>query len=290
MLIFLVSLGVTIRYYEFPGIGGSKYVTPPVFQPDLAVDDWLFPAFPQPTQRALLPCVSPIIETFSADHSSPTMTPTAPENLNLTNSSDLVSPTIAAVPTPSVSPTAIITSAVPSHGLPELLGRGHRSRKSSVLLKDYVVNASRISTYPSLAPPTSNQGSSDAVPGKTLYPISAFLSDATFSTSHSAFLAAITSVHEPKSYNEAILDDVWNDSMTDQMSALDINKTWVITTLLPGKKAIGSKWVYRIKHHSTEKLLVINLALLHLEIDKRKALTTQIHLLMLLNQQPFVFY
>lgn len=34
------------------------------------------------------------------------------------------------------------------------------------------------------------------------------------------------------------------------MIALNLNDTGDITTLPPGKKAIGSKWVYRLKHHS----------------------------------------
>lgn len=92
------------------------------------------------------------------------------------------------------------------------------------------------------------------LPGKILYPISTYLFDANFSASHSAFIAAITTAHEPQSYKETSLDDVWNDSMDDQMYALKINETWDITTLPPGKKAIGSCWVYPIKHHSSGKI------------------------------------
>lgn len=42
--------------------------------------------------------------------------------------------------------------------------------------------------------------------------------------------------------------------MTVEMTALDINKTWLIMTLPPGKKAIGSNWIYKIKHHSNDKI------------------------------------
>lgn len=32
------------------------------------------------------------------------------------------------------------------------------------------------------------------------------------------------------------------------MSALEKNRTWVVTDLPPGQKVIGCKWVYRFKH------------------------------------------
>lgn len=166
----------------------------------------------------------------------------SPENLNLANTSDLISPTLEAATTPPASPTIVdSTSDVPvnalSPGLLELLGRGHRLRKLSILLKEYVVNTSRINTNPSLAPPISNHSSSDTIPGKTMYPVSSYISDASFSTCHRAFLAAITSAQEPKSYKEAILDDVWNDSMKDEYSALEIKKNVVHYHLTSRKKS-----------------------------------------------------
>lgn len=35
--------------------------------------------------------------------------------------------------------------------------------------------------------------------------------------------------------------------MTDEIIALENNGTWMVVYLAPGKKALGSKWVYRIK-------------------------------------------
>lgn len=35
-----------------------------------------------------------------------------------------------------------------------------------------------------------------------------------------------------------------------EIEALENNGTWTVETLPPNKKAIGSKWVYRIKYHS----------------------------------------
>lgn len=35
--------------------------------------------------------------------------------------------------------------------------------------------------------------------------------------------------------------------MQQELTALDQNHTWVLVPLPPGKKPIGSKWVYKIK-------------------------------------------
>lgn len=41
---------------------------------------------------------------------------------------------------------------------------------------------------------------------------------------------------------------LWRYAMKDEVDALDINKTWDIVTLPPGKVTIGCKWVYKIKY------------------------------------------
>ena len=38
--------------------------------------------------------------------------------------------------------------------------------------------------------------------------------------------------------------------MDDEMVALDVNETWELVPLLEGKKVIGCKWVYKVKHKS----------------------------------------
>ena len=36
--------------------------------------------------------------------------------------------------------------------------------------------------------------------------------------------------------------------MDEEMATLDVNHTWDLVPLPSGKKAIGYKWVYKIKH------------------------------------------
>jgi len=38
--------------------------------------------------------------------------------------------------------------------------------------------------------------------------------------------------------------------MKSEIHALETNGTWTVTQLPPGKKALGCKWVYKIKHKS----------------------------------------
>ena len=38
--------------------------------------------------------------------------------------------------------------------------------------------------------------------------------------------------------------------MTKEISALEDNHTWEFTYLPPGKRALGCKWVYKIKYHA----------------------------------------
>lgn len=38
--------------------------------------------------------------------------------------------------------------------------------------------------------------------------------------------------------------------MGNEVEALEDNNTWEMVELPPGKKLIGSKWVFRIKYHA----------------------------------------
>lgn len=174
---FFSSRYVVFLEDQFPGVPDTYYVTPPVFQPDAAVDDWLSPnSDTTPITSPLLVISPPDTTTTSipAVVTSPKST-TAPETDTL--------PDKETTPLSHVSSTehSALPHAInpPSPGLPELLGRGHRTSKPSVLLKDYVVNVLQTSTPPiiSLVTPTPLQGSSTTVSG-TPYPIENYLSKA----------------------------------------------------------------------------------------------------------------
>ena len=54
--------------------------------------------------------------------------------------------------------------------------------------------------------------------------------------------------HEPPTFQGAVNEDCWRRAMEEEIHTIEKNDTWELTTLPPGKKAIGVKWAYKIKH------------------------------------------
>ena len=63
-----------------------------------------------------------------------------------------------------------------------------------------------------------------------------------------------TNYIEPYNYQEASKDPLWFYAMNKEIQALSNNKTWEMVQLPPGKKAIGSKWVFKVKLKSNGTL------------------------------------
>ncbi|CAA7042014.1 unnamed protein product [Microthlaspi erraticum] len=55
---------------------------------------------------------------------------------------------------------------------------------------------------------------------------------------------------EPWSYNEAKELKVWRDACKEEICSIEKNKTWSLVDLPNGAKAIGLKWVFKIKRNS----------------------------------------
>jgi len=55
---------------------------------------------------------------------------------------------------------------------------------------------------------------------------------------------------EPTCFDEAVVNVNWEKAMDKEMTSLYGNETWDLVPLPKGKKAIGCKWVYKVKHNS----------------------------------------
>ena len=66
---------------------------------------------------------------------------------------------------------------------------------------------------------------------------------------HYAYMAKIVQDVEPTSFEEAVGKREWEHAMDEEMVALDDNETWDLVQLPEGKKSIGCKWVYKVKHN-----------------------------------------
>ncbi|GJT49270.1 putative ribonuclease H-like domain-containing protein [Tanacetum coccineum] len=64
---------------------------------------------------------------------------------------------------------------------------------------------------------------------------------------HHCLFACFLSQHEPKKISEALEDESWVDAMQEELLQFEIQKVWILVDLPSGKKAIGTKWVYRNK-------------------------------------------
>lgn len=142
----------------------------------------------------------------------------------------------------NTSPSAIQPQTAPE--LPTIC-RSTRARKFPSHLQEFICQ--QASSSPHSEELTKQQVTPSS--GKP-FPLEATISYHKLSHPHKAFAIFITAQTEPKTFEEAIQSHEWCDAMKAEINALELNETWVIVDLPPGKDAIGCKWVYRIKFHA----------------------------------------
>ncbi|KAG7554761.1 Retrotransposon gag domain [Arabidopsis suecica] len=54
----------------------------------------------------------------------------------------------------------------------------------------------------------------------------------------------------PKRNAKAITSEKWVKAMDTELGAMELNKTWSVVSLPPGKNVVGCKWVYTIKYNA----------------------------------------
>ncbi|KAL0401780.1 UNVERIFIED_CONTAM: Retrovirus-related Pol polyprotein from transposon RE1 [Sesamum latifolium] len=66
-------------------------------------------------------------------------------------------------------------------------------------------------------------------------------------SSHIDLFAALSTIYEPNHYLQAKGKPEWENSMIEEHTALEKNSTWDIVDLPKGKRAIGCKWMFKVK-------------------------------------------
>ncbi|GJX19174.1 retrovirus-related pol polyprotein from transposon TNT 1-94 [Tanacetum coccineum] len=80
--------------------------------------------------------------------------------------------------------------------------------------------------------------------------------------------ACFLSQIEPKKISEALEDESWVDAMQEELLQFKIQKVCILVDLPYGKKAIGTKWVYRNKKDERGVVMDVKSALLYGKIDE----------------------
>lgn len=83
---------------------------------------------------------------------------------------------------------------------------------------------------------------------KVKYPISNYVSSHKLSWSYASFVSQLSSISIPSNVQEALADPKWTATMVEEMTTLKKNNTWDLVTLPRGKKTVGCRWVFTIKH------------------------------------------
>jgi len=81
------------------------------------------------------------------------------------------------------------------------------------------------------------------------YPVQRLTYDG-FVAHHYAYMVKVIQEVEPICFEQAIGNPKWDNAMDKEMVALDVNSTWELVALPEDKKAIGCKWVYKVKHNA----------------------------------------
>lgn len=80
------------------------------------------------------------------------------------------------------------------------------------------------------------------------YSTANYVSTHRLSPKYYALVQQMETIKRPTKVEEALRDPKWTEAMKIEMEELQKNKTWSVITLPKGKKYVGCKWVFTIKH------------------------------------------
>ena len=63
------------------------------------------------------------------------------------------------------------------------------------------------------------------------------------------------SADESNTFAEAERNPCWLKAMEEEMTSITENQTWSLEDMPPGHRAIGLKWVFKLKHNEKEEVV-----------------------------------
>ncbi|GJV60003.1 ribonuclease H-like domain-containing protein [Tanacetum coccineum] len=92
------------------------------------------------------------------------------------------------------------------------------------------------------------------IKGKVKYSVERVVNYANLNHENYCFASSLNKSIEPTCYEKCILDNNWIDAMNAEIKALNKNHTWDITDLPANRKAIGNKWIWKIKYKANGEI------------------------------------
>ena len=87
----------------------------------------------------------------------------------------------------------------------------------------------------------------DNLSPSTSHPISHHLFYNHLFPSHKSYALSLSLIHELKTYKKVVVSLYWQAVIQSELETLKSNETWSITSLPASKKAIGCKYVFKMK-------------------------------------------
>ena len=129
------------------------------------------------------------------------------------------------------------------HNTP-IIRKSSRAHKPPAYLDAYHCNLLTNTIHPTSLPAPSSSTES------WKYPLSSYLSYQHLSSAHKHFALSLSSNPEPTNYDDAMCDENWKNVVKVELEAFNKNNTWTLTSLPTHKKAIGCKWIFKLKLHA----------------------------------------